>query len=88
METLNEKQTLILENRKTLIIDGIKNVESFNDDFVELTSVMGNISVEGSALKIESLDQQTGKIYIVGEINGFYYTDTKRVKSFWSKFFK
>lgn len=88
METLNEKQTLILENRKTLIIDGIKNVESFNDDFVELSSVMGNISIEGSALKIEALDQQTGKIYIVGDISGFYYTDTKRVKSFWSKIFK
>ena len=43
MDTANEKQTLLLENRKKLTIDGIINVESFRDDFLELSSNSGRM---------------------------------------------
>ena len=38
MDNANEKQTLLLENRKTLTVDGIKNVAGFRDDYIELLS--------------------------------------------------
>ena len=88
MENLDGKQTVILENRKTLIIDAVNNVDSFDDNYLELTTKLGNISIEGKNLKIEALDQQTGKIYIVGEINGFFYSEKKAPKGFWNKMFK
>ena len=88
MENLDEKQTVILENRKTLVIDGINNIDSFNDNYVDLTSKLGHISVEGNNLKIEALDQKTGKIYIVGDISGLFYSDVKGTKGFWNKLFK
>ena len=88
MENLEQNQTVVLESRKHLTIDGVKNVESFNDDYVEISSKFGCISVEGRDLKIEALDQQTAKIYITGEISGFFYNDTKSPKGFWNKLFK
>ena len=88
MDTVNEKQTLLLENRKKLTIDGIINVESFREDFLELSSNSGKIEVEGSNLKIEELRQENGKIYITGEISGVFYGDNKPGKKIFGKMFK
>ena len=43
---------------------------------------------EGNNLKIEALNQETGKIFIVGDISGFFYSDVKSAKGFWNKLFK
>ena len=88
METFEAKQSVVLENRKSLVIDGVKNIDSFSENYVELTSKLGGISIEGQDLKIEALNQETGKIYIVGEISGFFYSNTKVAKGFWNKLFK
>lgn len=78
MESQKEiKQTVILENRARLIIDGVINVESFNDDYLEISTRLGEISVEGSNLKIEELRQDNGKINITGDISGIFYKGEK-----------
>ena len=83
-----EKQLLILENKRKLTLDSVNNVENFNDNYVELATKLGVVAVEGNDLKIEALDQQTGKIYIVGEISGVFYSNATPRKSFWNKLFK
>ena len=89
METaIDNKQTLLLENRKKLTVDGIINVESFSEDYLRLSSKLGKIEVEGSNLKIEELRQENGKIYITGEITGVFYGDNKTSKTFFGKIFK
>lgn len=88
METNERKQTLMLEDRKRLIIDGILNVESFNEDYLELSSNLGRIEIEGSSLKIEELRQDTGKILITGEISGVFYKENKTLKTPFSKIFR
>ena len=88
METNDRKQTLILEDRKRLVIDGVLNVESFNDDYLELSSNLGRIEIEGSELKIEELRQETGKILISGEISGVFYKENKTIKRPLSRIFK
>ena len=88
METGEKKQTVILQDRKNLVIDGIINVESFNDDYLELSSNLGRIEVEGSSLKIEELRQDTGKILITGEISGVLYKENKNSKSYFGRIFK
>ena len=88
MEIGDNKQTLVLEDRKKLVIDGILNVESFNDDYLELSSNLGRIEVEGSSLKIEELRQDTGKILITGDISGMFYKENKIAKKPFGKFFK
>ncbi len=88
MDSVNQKQTLLLEDRKKLTIDGIINVESFREDYLELSSNSGRIEVEGSDLKIEELRQENGKIYITGEICGVFYCENKPGKRLFGKMFR
>ena len=83
-----KKQMLTLEDRRRLIIDGIINVESFSEDYMELSSVLGRIEVEGKELKIEELRQDGGKILIIGEIGGIFYRENKKAKGIFSKYVK
>ena len=88
MDNANEKQTLLLENRKTLTVDGIKNVAGFRDDYIELLSNLGRIEIEGADLKIEELCRESGKILVTGEISGVFYGDNKTGKKIFGKIFK
>ena len=83
-----EKQSLILENKKLLTLNGVCFVESFADNFVELSTNLGVVTVDGKDLKIEALNQGTGEIRIIGEISGIFYSEAKSAKGFWQKLFK
>ena len=84
----NKKQNVILENRQRLTIDSVINVKSFNDDYLIINTVLGEICVEGKELKIQELLQDTGKILVTGEISGIYYYEEKSNKGIFSKIFK
>lgn len=88
MENIAKTQTVILENRKTLTIDCVLNVDNFNEDFLEISTDFGGISIEGSNLKIEELRQETGKILISGVISGIFYKEAKASKGFFGGIFK
>lgn len=89
METNNNlKQTVLLEDRKKLVIDAVINVGSFNDDYLEISTNMGDITIEGRNLKIEELRHENGKILISGEISGLFYNEQKRTKGFFGNIFK
>lgn len=88
METFDGNQTLTLENRKKLIIDGVMNIISFNDDYMDLSTNFGDITIEGTDLKIEELLQESGKILICGDISGIFYKQTKNSKKRFGNIFK
>lgn len=88
MDNNIKNQTIILENRKTLTIDCVLNVDSFNEDYLEISTELGGIAVEGKELKIEELRQENGKILISGIISGVFYKETKSSKGFFSGMFK
>lgn len=71
---------LIIKNRKYLEVDGIKFVSSLNEENVVLETDNVTIGIEGTSLKIENLEKNTGKIIIVGEINGVYYLEKSAKK--------
>ena len=88
MENVSKTQTVILENRKSLTIDCVLNVDSFNEDFLEITTDFGGISIEGNDLKIEELRQETGKILISGVISGIFYREPRVSKGLFGGMFK
>ncbi len=81
-------QMLVLDSRKKLIIDGIKNVEGFSEEFLELESDLGKICVEGEGLKIDELSHESGKVSISGSINGIFYDDNKKKTGIFGRLFK
>lgn len=87
-DTKNVKQTLTVNNREELRLDGVINVEGFDEGYVSLSTTAGRAVVEGTNLKIESLTKEDGTILISGKIDGVMYSDEKIRSGFFSKFFK
>ncbi len=81
----DNKQTVILEGRKKLTVNEVIAVESFNDDYLEISSKAGIIAVEGESMRIEELLQGSGKITVIGSINGFFYREDRSRKGMFSK---
>ena len=80
---------LKLNDRKNIIISGIKKINNFDDKEFNLESIMGNIIIKGENLEMIKLDTLEGNVSIKGKINSFSYSDTlSKENSILSKLFK
>lgn len=80
---------LKLNDRKNIIISGIKKIINFDDKEFNLESIMGNIVIKGENLEMIKLDTLEGNVSIKGKINSFTYTDTiSKENSILMKLFK
>ena len=81
-----------INERKGIIMNGIKKIENFNSEEFFLQSVMGYILIKGEELKLIKLDTIGGTISIKGKINSLNYLDdgNKKIKkeSMVSRLFK
>lgn len=69
-----KKSSLSLENRKNLILTGILEVISFDDEKISLNTKLGNLSIKGEGLKMNKLDVQNGDVIIIGTILSMIYS--------------
>ena len=80
---------ITINERKNIIITGIKKIDSFDKEEFLLESTMGNIVIKGSELEIIKLDTYQGSVSIKGVVNSISYTDsTKKEEGVFSKLFK
>ena len=79
---------LTIRNRDRLELDGVINVEGFGEEYLILSTALGELTVEGSDLKIESLTKENGEILIIGKINGLFYKEDRTEKGFFKKIFR
>lgn len=78
-----------INERKNIIITGVKKIDSFDKEEFLLESTMGNIVIKGSELEIIKLDTYQGSVSIKGVINSISYIDsTKKEEGVFSKLFK
>ena len=91
-EIVNFNHNITINERKNIIISGIKKIDSFDKEEFLLESTMGNIIIKGSELEIIKLDTYQGNVSIKGRVDSMVYTDVgvKKVKeeSFLGKLFK
>lgn len=71
-----KKSSIILENRRKLIINGVIEVVSFNDQTIILNTSLGGLSVKGEGLKMNKLDVQNGDVVIIGTVNSCVYSSS------------
>ncbi len=64
---------IFLYDRSKMELTGILDVESFTDNNIIALSSMGNISIDGTELKIECFSTESGKLVVNGKIDGAYY---------------
>jgi len=81
---------LALYSREKLIIKGIKEIINFDENEVNVKTICGDMSIDGTNLHINTLDVSSGEIYIIGKVNGINYYDIAdgEKKSLLSKIFR
>ena len=80
---------ITINERKNIIISGVKKIESFDNEEFLLETTMGNIILKGSELEIIKLDTYQGTVSIKGTIISLTYADSiKKEEGVFSKLFK
>ena len=66
--------------RKEMNVTGVKEVVSFDDGCVVLKSTCGEMTVEGSELRVVTLDTDRGVVSMHGRIDTIYYTEERETE--------
>lgn len=73
---------LTIKDKNRLSCNGVINILGFDPSYISVETDGGRIVIEGENLKIESLEKDSGRMYIVGKITGVYYSEEKAKKAF------
>ncbi len=65
---------VIMENRRSLSLSGIRDVDSFDEQTVVIITELGELTVSGENLHISRLDQETGELDMSGDIDQLLYS--------------
>jgi sporulation protein YabP len=71
---------LQLQNREMLQVNGVVEVESFDEKQVIAVSKLGPLVVKGDRLHITQLNLEEGQLILEGAINSFEYVEDKQAK--------
>lgn len=84
--------SISINERKNIVVTGVKKIDSFDDEEFLLETSMGYIVIKGSDLEIIKLDTYQGNVSIKGKINSLTYMENANKKekedSIISKLFK
>lgn len=88
-KALKMPHTLILEDRKSLTVTGVSDVDSFDEQAVTAYTDLGELTIHGHGLHINKLSLETGELSLDGEIQSLSYTDNRQSGGgFFSKLFR
>ena len=76
---MQNSQKILICDKNKIEIDSVMSVRTFDENGVLLETSLGQISIEGSDLKIENFEKTTSVILITGNISGVFYLE-KRYK--------
>lgn len=68
-----ERNDIAIRSRKHIDVTGVRQVLSFDDCSVAMTTCCGNMAIEGSGLKIGVLDTERGVVSVDGTISAVVY---------------
>ena len=87
-KALEQPHKLTLDERKRLIMTGVTEVESFDEEMVVLHTVKGTLVVRGTNLHLQMLSLEGGQVHVDGIVDSLTYEDqTPGGSSFFSRLF-
>lgn len=79
-----EGHTFTVRARKNAAIEGVLELESFDEESVILLTACGRMTVEGESLRVGVWDTERGILKIEGQIDALYYAEReKERRRFW-----
>lgn len=81
---------VIMENREKVVITGIIDIHSFDDELVLTETDMGILTIKGKDLKMNKLNLDNTELVVEGQIGMLQYNDLDSVKKggMFNKIFK
>ena len=81
---------VIMENRKTISVSGVTDVDNFDEKTILIYTQMGELAVNGKNLHVNSMSIETGEMTIEGDIYSLVYGDRDKHNpvSFLGKLFR
>ena len=80
---------LILEERGSLTVTGVEDIDSFDDQTVVIYTGLGELTVRGNQLHIERIDLQAGELELQGQVYALTYADQPAVRGgFFARIFR
>lgn len=69
---------LVMTNRKNLLVEGVQNVESFDDEEIILDTKMGTLVLKGENLHVVQLNLENGTFIVEGLCKSLDFSEEKR----------
>lgn len=91
VETGGVNHIVSLNERKSIVITGVKKIESFDNEEFLLNTNLGMMHIKGEGLEMIKLDTLEGNVSIKGRINGLNYIEDgqhSKDNNIFSKLFK
>ncbi len=86
---IKRPNNIIMENRKTLMISGVTDMGSFDEQTAIIFTELGELTVKGTSLHMDKLNLEIGEVGISGKIHAIVYTDERdKNGGFFSKLFR
>ena len=80
---------LILEERGSLTVTGVEDIDSLDDQTVVIYTGLGELTVRGNQLHIERIDLQAGELELQGQVDALTYADQPAVRGgFFARIFR
>lgn len=88
----NFNHSISVVERKSVLITGVKKIESFDDEEFLMETLMGYLVLKGNDLELLKLDTMQGNVSIKGTVKSFAYVDEgmkkEKENSFINRLFK
>ena len=79
-----EEHTFTVRARKSAAIEGVVELESFDEESVIFSTACGRMTVEGEGLRVGVWDTERGTLKIEGKVRAVYYMEGERERRrFW-----
>ena len=91
-KTIQKHHKLVINNRKTSLVTGVKDVLSFDLNEILLETEQGMMMVKGTDLHVNGLSLEKGELDLSGNIDSVAYSDIhaagKQGENLFSKLFR
>lgn len=71
------RHSVAVYGRKQLVMEGVRQVDSFDESEIVLETTMGTLVLKGEGLNITQLSKETGNLAAEGHFNSFQYIENK-----------
>ncbi len=79
---------VMLENRSSLTVSGVNDVDSFDERSVVAYTDYGQLTVQGENLNIKRLSVETGDLTIEGSVSALIYTENRPRENIFKRIFR